>query len=95
MGAISYVISLKANKAQRVLFPNPKRVSAIVFNNSAADAYLGYTSYVKTSGVLQGVPVKAGGGTWNTGEPECYRGEVWLISASSIDINVTEEAKEQ
>jgi len=91
--AHAYVIHLTANRAQRALFPNPHRVSAIIFNNSAADVYLGFHSFVRTAGSLRGITIRAGGGTWNTGEPKVYTGEVWLISASSVDVDVVEEVE--
>jgi len=91
--AHAWLVSLTANVAQRVLFPNPKRKSAIVFNNSASDIYLGFHSWVRTSGALQGMIIRAGGGKWSTSEPEVYTGEVWLISAASVDINIIEEVE--
>jgi len=94
MGAISWTENLTANQAKRILGRNPKRKSAVIFNNSAADAYVGYQAFVATSGGLQGIPVKAGGGTWKTEHPELWTGEVWIISASSIAINVIEESEE-
>jgi len=94
MGAISWTEKLTANQAKRVLWRNPNRKSATIFNNSAAEAYVGYQAFVATSGGLQGIPVKAGGGAWTTEEPELWTGEVWIISGSSITINIMEESKE-
>lgn len=92
-GAHSKVETLTANVAKRVLDENPGRKSAIVFNNSASDVYLGFNADVRTSGGTRGLTLKSAGGSWTTGEPGPYTGQVYVISTGGVDVDVTEEAE--
>jgi len=86
-------VTLKANKATRLLFANQNRKSFTIFNGSSTDAYIGTGPDVATSGFKQGLPCKANGGSIVGTSPDVYTGEIWAISTAQVTLNVVEEVE--
>jgi hypothetical protein len=79
------------NSAQRIL-TSPKfgrRVSGVIRNTSSTVAYVGFDSSVTSS---NGVPINQND-VWETNEPHCYQGDVYVITASSTSDLRYEELK--
>jgi len=79
-------VQLKANVAQKVCKPNPLRKSFTIDNVSTADVYWGPYSWVATAGPRKGFLIRAA----QSAENRWHKGEVWVISASDVDIEIEE-----
>jgi len=79
-------VSLKANVAQKVLKKNPLRKSFTIDNVSTADVYWSPYPWVATTGFRKGFLVRAA----SSAENEWHKGEVWIISGSTVDIEMEE-----
>jgi len=86
-----WTVDLVANKAQMVAPKNPKRICISVKNDSAANVYYGHEEGVSTSGYRQGWLIDPNGGSL---EDEFHKGEVWLISPSSVSVTILEDVEE-
>jgi len=79
-------VHLVAGVAQKVLKKNPLRKSFTIDNVSAADVYWSPYPWVATTGFRKGFLVRAA----SSAENEWHKGEVWLISDSTVDIEMEE-----
>ena len=94
MSAVAWIVSTIANEAVLGSPANPKRKSHTAINKTPTDANYGYSSRVATSGANEGLPLTANGGSIIEGEPGVYKGEIWVIAASAIDLNFAEVSED-
>jgi len=80
--------TLAAGVARRIIAQNPKRVSFSIRNDSGSAVFYGKHRGVAVSGYFKGTQIDANGGAL---EDEFYKGDVFAISASGVDITVIED----
>jgi hypothetical protein len=88
MGFISdYGAVAVAGSAVIIVAANTLRKGCIIVNNGAGTAYFGMDTNVTTS---TGLPVITNGSLNMTGLQDCWRGDIWCVSASTSDIRFWE-----
>jgi len=65
--------------AKKVIDANTNRKGFNLFNNSVVTIFWGFTSALT---ILNGIPIPANAGHFNTGREDGYRGSVFVIVAS-------------
>ncbi len=95
----THCVTLVANTVTRILLRNVRRISLLMCNNSATDAFVAERDNVATSGDLCGVPLKANlGSTFGVsavvgmdGKKRIYDGPFYVVSTGAAVITIAEE----
>lgn len=97
----THKVTLVANAVTRIVVANKRRISLLLLNDSAIDAFIAERDNVATTGDLQGIPLKATIGTIITftgvvgmdGKKRIYDGHIYAVSAGAATIEIAEESE--
>lgn len=93
--------AVTANTVKQIVRPNPRRISLLLINTSATDAYISERDNVTTSGSLIGILLKANAGNaiafsslvGTDGLKRVYDGQIYATSTANVTIMVAEESE--